>query len=135
MYFRITKGENTMDNEKIISALITNPTVESAAKACGISPRTIQNRMRNKEFRSLYFEARNEVLRSAVYTCNNMISDAFQTMRDIMNDNEVKPEIRLKTAETVIATAFDLSGRLKTAEYEARTENKTLSESLDDFTF
>ena len=49
-------------DEQIIAALLSHGTIKEAAEACGISPRTVYDRMNEREFRAAYMEAKNELM-------------------------------------------------------------------------
>ena len=119
-------------DEEIIAALIQHGTVKEAALSVGITPRAIYDREENRAFRSAYSRARDEVLRSAVFNLNARLTEAIETVSEIMNDKEVNASIRLQAAQTVINTAVKLTDHLRGAEKSSREEAKNVWESFDD---
>lgn len=115
----MAKGIN---NEQIISALIQHGTVSEAAKAAGVSARTIYDRMRDKEFVADYMRAKSDIIRGAVFTINSKLSDAINCIADLMQDKEVAPAIRLQAAQTILNNAEKFIKRLDREEHAATIE-------------
>lgn len=63
-----------VSNEEIIAALIQHGTVKEAAAAAGTTPRTIYDRMRDKDFEADYMRAKSDLIRGAVFNINNKLS-------------------------------------------------------------
>lgn len=115
-----------ISNEQIIAALLQHGTMKEAAAAAGTTPRTIYDRMNDKEFRAEYMEAKNDIIRKAVFSINEKLSAAIDAVSDIMTNPEINPAIRLQAAQTIINNAGKFSDRLSKDEYQSRTENKRL---------
>ena len=113
-------------NEKIIAALLTHGTIKEAAKAAGVSPRTIYDRLRNMDFAAEYMEAKNDVLRKAVINISAHLSEAIDTVAEIVTNKDINPATRLQAAQTLLSYADKYTGRI---EYTSR---KTMTQ---DFTF
>lgn len=116
------------NDEQIIAALLQHRTIQAAADAIGISPRTIYTRMREREFRSTYLWARTEILREAVFSVNSALTDALDTISAIMADSDTPPAVRLQAAQFIITSAEKFSDRLDAAECRARNEAKTTTD-------
>ena len=114
-----------ISNEEIIAALLQHGTVKDAAAAAGTTPRTIYDRMNDREFRSEYMEAKNDIIRKAVFSINEKLSAAIDAVVDIMNDKETNPAVRLQAAQTIINNAGKFSDRLTKDEYQSRNEAKS----------
>lgn len=113
-----------ISNEEIISALLQHGTIKEAAAAAGTTPRTIYDRMNDREFRSQYMEAKNDIIRKAVFTINTQLAAAVDVVADIMNDRETNPAIRLQAAQVLINNAGKFADRLARDEYQSRNEAK-----------
>ena len=107
-------------DEQIIAALLANGTITAAAAACGISPRSIFGRMDNREFRALYMEAKNDILREATHAINGKLSEAINAVGEIMNDPNTNPAVRLQAAQTILANAEKFADRLSVDEKRSR---------------
>lgn len=113
-----------VSNEEIIAALLQHGTIKDAAAAAGTTPRTIYDRMNDREFRAEYMEAKNDIIRKAVFTINEKLSAAIDTIADIMTDADNNPAIRLQAAQTILTNAGKFAERLTHDEYQSRTESK-----------
>lgn len=107
-------------DEQIIAALLQHGTMKEAAQACNITPRTIYDRMQDREFRAAYMEAKNDIIRKAVFSINGKLSAAIDAVSDIMNDTSVNPAVRLQAAQVLINNAEKFADRLTTDERISR---------------
>lgn len=111
----------TVSNEEIIAALLQHGTVKDAAAAVGTTPRTVYDRMREREFRVLYTEAKTDIVRQACLSINSKLSAAVEAVSNIMEDPEVNPATRLQAAQTILNNAGKFAKRLNIDERDART--------------
>lgn len=109
-----------ISDEEIIAALLQHGTVKEAAAAAGTTPRTVYDRMKEREFRALYAEARNDIIRKAVYSINGKLSAAIDAVSDIMTDPDTNPAVRLQAAQTIINNAAKFAERLTKDEQTSR---------------
>ena len=110
-----------VSNEKIIAALLQYGTMKEAAAAAGTTSRTIYDRMKDKEFRAEYMEAKNDII---VFSINEKLAAAIDAVADIMNDKENNPAVRLQAAQTILNNAGKFAQRLAQDEYQSRNETK-----------
>lgn len=110
-----------VSDEELIAALLQHGTIREAAAAAGTAPRTFYDRMKDTDFRALYTEAKNDVLRKAVFAINDRLSEAVDTVTAIMSDPNNNPAIRLQAAQTIINNAAKFSERLVKDEETSRT--------------
>lgn len=120
-----------VSNEEIIAALIQHGTVKEAAKAAGTTPRTIYDRMREKEFAAEYQQAKNGIIRKAVFAIDEKLSEAINTISDLMLDKETPPAIRLQAAQTILNNAEKFSCRLAISERQAIEKANPLHSVFD----
>ena len=113
-----------VSNEQIIAALLQHGTVKEAAQATGTTPRTIYDRMNDREFRAAYMAAKNDIIRKAVFTINEKLGAAIETVTEIMTNAEYNPAIRLQAAQTILNNAGKFAERLTRDEYESRNEGR-----------
>jgi transposase len=109
-------------DEEIIAALLQGGTIRKAAEALGISERTIYARMNDKLFRQRYQEARNDILRGAVWALNDKITEAVDTISGVMRDGEASPAVRLQAAQAILAHAVKLSVTIDQRDRDTRTQ-------------
>lgn len=113
-----------ISNEEIIAALLQHGTVKDAAAAAGTTPRTIYDRMNDREFRAEYMEAKNDIIRKAVFSINEKLAAAVDAVAEIMTDKDVNPSTRLQAAQTILNHAGKFAERLTHDEYQSRNESK-----------
>lgn len=113
-----------VSDEEIIAAILQHGTMKEAAAAAGISTRAIYDRMESREFRSLYMAAKDDLIRQAVFSVNRKLSQAVDTIAEIMTDPDNNPAIRLQAAQTILKNAESMAGRLSREEYNSRAESK-----------
>lgn len=109
-------GVKVVSNEEIIAALIVSRTTAEAAEKVGISRQTLFNRMTDNDFREEYAEAKNDILRQVVLQFNSMITEAIDTLADIMEDKSVNAAVRLQAAQFLINNACKFADRLDAGE-------------------
>lgn len=102
-----------ISNEEIIAALLQHGTIKEAAEAVGTAPRTIYDRMRDRDFAEMYQQAKNDIIRAAVYNLDKQLSAAVNAVAEIMQDQEVNPATRLQAAQTILNTAGKIAARLE----------------------
>lgn len=109
-------------DEQIIAALLQHGTISAAAQACGVSTRTVYERMNEQNFQAEYREARTDILRKAAFSIAEKLSGAIETVWQIQNDKSVSPAVRVQAAQTIINNAGKFADRLtddETANQEA----------------
>jgi hypothetical protein len=110
--------QTAVTDEEIIAALIASGTIAEAASKVGLSTRTIYDRMACKDFKALYHGAKTDIVRGAVFKINSKLTEAIETVSELMTDKEVNPAIRLQAAQTIITNAAKFSERLQVEEYQ-----------------
>ena len=113
------------NDERIITALLQHGTIKEAAAAADTTPRTIYNRMKNREFRAQYEAAKNDILRTAYITINGKLTAAIEAVAEIMQNPENNAAVRLQAAQAIITNAAKFTERLRADEYNARQEGKS----------
>ena len=116
----------TISDEVLAAALVEHGTIRDAAKAAGVSERTLYERMKQEDFRNLYQNARTDVLRSAVLNLTRRLQEAIETVSEIMTDKEISPATRLQAAQTILNHAGKLQDRLQEADDRAFSAPDTL---------
>lgn len=105
-----------VSNEQLIAAILSSRTLSEAASKTGVSLRTIQERMKDSDFRLAYTDAKSQVLRSAVQTTNNHFTEAVEVIAEIMNDKTNNPAVRMQAAQTIINQSVKIFDRVQAAE-------------------
>ena len=103
-------------DEQIIAALLSKGTMKEAAAAVGISERTLYDRMNEGGFQALYKAAKADLIRAAVFSLNNQLQAAINTVAGIMQDETNNAAVRLQAAQTIINSAGKFAQRLQADE-------------------
>ena len=98
-----------MSDEKIIGALISNPSILDASKSLKITPQTIYNKLRDADFREKYAEARREVLEQNCYILQSYLSDAIDQIHKVVVDDEASDQIRLNACDMLLRHCYRLT--------------------------
>lgn len=116
-------------NDKIIIALLENPTITAASKASGISEATIYRRLAEPDFKKAYDARRRQVVEVACGALQNRLSEAVDALSDIMNDGKASKMARAQAARTVLEygiktlETLDILPRLEALQEAAEKEN------------
>ena len=95
------KGKFARKQEEAIVALLTQPSIEAAARSVGIDVRTLLRWLANPEFQAEYRKARREVHSQATARLQQATGASTTTMLKLMVDPNVPASVRLRAAETV----------------------------------
>src|SRR5262245_22492626 len=80
--------------ERAVAALLTEPTVEAAAAAVGVSPATLYRWLGDPAFASLYRASRRRALEAAVGQLQRASGQAVQALVDALSSRKVGDRIR-----------------------------------------
>ena len=106
----------TVSDEQIIAALMAGGSVTAAADQLKVSPRTIYNRMRGKDFKLAYMEVKTDIMRNAAADLSSRVSQAVEVICDIMQNEDNPPGVRLQAAQQILNQAGSFSKRLTASE-------------------
>ena len=112
--------------EEAIAALLSQRSIEEAARAVSLNPNTLLRWLQLSEFRDAYLKARREVVHQSVARMQQATGAAAITVLKLMTDPNVPAAVRLRAAESVFGVAMkgieieDLDARL--TEVERATE-------------
>lgn len=111
-------------NEQIIAALLEHGTVSAAARACGISTRTVRERMNERDFQILYQEAKADIVRSAVISIDQKLNGVIDILWSILNSEDVSPAVKIQAGQCLLSHAGKLAARLTDAETANQEANQ-----------
>lgn len=115
--------------EQAIIALLEAPTVKEAAEMVKINPATLYKWMALPEFKEAYREARHRAMGEAIARLQQASSEAVDTLRDVMGDQEATPASRVTAARAVLELGMRgteievIEVRLKQLEEQAGLRN------------
>lgn len=95
-------GKTRPSDAIIIAALLENPTIDAAAKACGISRQTVYKRLDDAEFKREYTRLRRKVVENSCGVLQARIGEAAETLAEIMNDGKAPKMARVLAAKAVL---------------------------------
>jgi hypothetical protein len=121
------KRERT--SERLVAALLSEPTYERAAKAASLSKATVLRRMRDPKFRAAYRAARRDLLEATVARLQQAATDAVITLQRALNCRT--PSVRVTAARSILdyalraAELVDLEERLEEVEQRLAGDDAT----------
>ena len=104
-------ANNRKNDEIILAALLSTPTVRAASQACGVSESVIYSRLKEPDFRERYDKERREMLTQSAAALQTHLGAAIEAMGEIVNDKETNAQTRLNAAEAVIRNTSTLTDR------------------------
>ena len=113
--------------EAAIAALLSHRSIEDAAQAINVAPRTLLRWLQLPEFKAAYREARREGVNQAIARMQQATGAAGTVALKLMTDPNVPAAVRLRAAECVFDRAFkgieleDIEARV--SELERATES------------
>lgn len=99
----------TSRQQKALAALLTAPNKLEAAKAAGISDRTLRDYLADPEFQAAYRKAFAELVQQAAREAQRTISPAICTLRELMQDDAQNGQIRVSAARSVLEYSLKLT--------------------------
>lgn len=99
----------TPAKEKALSALLTNKTKQDAARAAGITSRTLTTYLSDPEFQAAYAKAFQKLVTDATREAQATLSPAICVLRAIMEDEEESSSARIAAARTLLEYGLRLT--------------------------
>lgn len=112
----------TPNKEKALAALLTEPTKGDAAKAAGISRRTLSKYLQDEDFKRAYNEAFESLIADATRVAQGSLSPAMVTLRQIMEDKKVNAAVRVQAARSILEYGMKLNEQYDIIERLKRLE-------------
>jgi hypothetical protein len=111
--------------EDAIAALLSQRSIEDAARACGVGARTLIRWLKLPEFKAAYREARRATFSQSIAR----LSAAVSTLLKVMVDPNTPASTRVRAADSVLdhsAKAIELENiEVRVAELERAAETST----------
>lgn len=117
-----------LQDEEIISALISVGSIKGAAASLECTPRTLYERMKKPEFKILYAEAKGDILKAATAKLQGSLCKAIDNLVNIMNDTSTPKQTRANCAVSILqygakfTETTDIIERLEAVEEIQRKE-------------
>jgi hypothetical protein len=103
--------------EEAIAALLSQPSIDQAARVIGIAPKTLVRWLQMPEFKAAYHKARRDAFGQATARLQQASGAAVSTILKIMLDKDAPVASRLRAAESVVDHA---AKAIEIEEIEAR---------------
>jgi hypothetical protein len=113
--------------EEAIVALLTNRSIEEAARATGIEPNTLLRWMKLPEFQKAYREAKWAAFGQSTARLHYLTSAAVSTLGKIMLDSKTPPATRVRAADSILDHTIKA---IETEDIEARVAELEQAEEL-----
>jgi hypothetical protein len=116
--------------EEAIAALLSHRSIEDAAQAINVAPRTMLRWLQVPEFRNAYLKARREAVGQSIARMQQATGAATITVLKLMTDPNAPAAVRLRAAECVFTHAIkgieleDIETRLTELERAAEASRK-----------
>ena len=88
--------------EDAIAALLTHRTVEEAAKAVGVSAKTLMRWMKEPDFDAAYRAAKREAFGQSIARLHHLTSAAVSTLGKVMLDSATPPATTVRAADSIL---------------------------------
>ena len=93
------KHELSRNQTKALAALLSHPSVATAAQACGLSERTLFNYLADQDFKAELRRRQDKILTATAAALVGLSSQAVETLLEVMNDSEATPATKRKAAQ------------------------------------
>jgi hypothetical protein len=107
----------TRKQEQAILALLSNRSVEDAAKACNTPVRTLFRWLKEPKFNAAYREAKRAAFGQGIARLHHLSSAAVSTLGKVMLDASTPPSTRVRAADSILNHTIKAQ---ETEEIEAR---------------
>ena len=95
-----------LTDEAVISALMENASITSAAKALGVSRGTVSKKLKDPDFQKLWQDVRQATLDTATAALQCATGEAVSVARSTLADSIISPQIRLNAATLILSNAL-----------------------------
>src|SRR5437868_8369007 len=88
--------------ESAILALLTARTIEEAATAAGVPPRTLHRWLKEPTFAEAYRAAKRAAYQQGIARLHQMTSAAATTLGKVMVDPQTPPAVKVRAADSIL---------------------------------
>ena len=89
--------------ESAVLALLTTRNLEEAAKAAGVTPRTLHRWQKEPGFSAAYRAAKRAAYDQAIARLHHFSSAAVSTLGKVMLDQDTPPATKVRAADSILA--------------------------------
>jgi hypothetical protein len=95
-------GKLTRKQEQAIIALLSNRTVEDAARACNTPVRTLFRWLKERDFDAAYRESKRADFGQSIARLHHLSSAAVSTLGKVMLDPATPPATKVRAADSIL---------------------------------
>lgn len=112
----------TPRQQKALAALLSTSSKAAAARAAGISDRTLRDYLADPTFQAAYKKAFGDMVEDATRQAQQSLAPALSTLREIVEDKGEDAQARISAARAILShgmkliEATDILGRLQELE-------------------
>lgn len=99
----------TVRQQKALAALLTAPSKAAAAKAAGISDRTMRDYLADPTFQTEYKKAFGNMVEDACRAAQQALAPALSTLREIVEDKDEDANARISAARAILSNGLKLT--------------------------
>lgn len=92
------KPELSRNQIKAVSALLANPSMATAAKACGLAERTLYNYLADPVFKAELCRRQDEVIAATTAALVGLSGNAVAVLQDVLSDPEATHAVKVRAA-------------------------------------
>ena len=94
-----------LQDEEIIAALIAEGSIKRAAASLECTTRTLYERMKKPDFKTLYTQAKADILKTATAKLQGNLCGAIDCLVSVMNDEKTAKQTRVNSAVSILQYA------------------------------
>jgi hypothetical protein len=95
-------GNLSTNQVKALSALVSYPTVMDAARACGLTDRTLRRYLEDPTFKEALRATRRQMVLQTIGALQSAGSEAVSTLRSVMTDSDATASAKVTAARIVL---------------------------------
>ena len=98
-------------DEQLITAVLGSTSNRKAARALGLSERSLYRRLESEELQRKLRDAQGVLLNDAVTQMRRSLTEAASVIVSVMNNQECSPQVRINAADLLLKGYMRLSER------------------------
>lgn len=99
----------TPKQQKVLAALLREPTQKAAAASTGVSDRQIREYLSKPEFQEAYRQALSQLVLEASFQARRGYAQALDALREIVSDPGQPPAARISAARSLLEYGLKLT--------------------------
>lgn len=120
----MSRNVTDIRKSKAILALLSQPTIEAAAQEVGVTRKTLHQWLKDDDFKTKLQEAKKETVGHVTMRLRVSMSEAIDTLIEVMRDPESSANARVSAAKTILESGLkaheleDLATKLEVMEQQ-----------------